>query len=331
MNIKEVAKLAKVSTATVSRTINGSDKVSARTAERVQKAIKQLNFYPNTHARTLVSGRSRMIGLIISDITNPFFPELVKHFEDQAVQKGFEVIIANTDYKPKRMAECVRRMLERKVDGAAIMTSEADPSLLTELTRRDIPMVFMDTGTNTARSANILIDYGQGIQEALQHLFSLNHRRIGFISGPLSLQSARRRLDAFVSGMQARGLQAEEELIEKGDHRSEGGISAMRNLLRLKEPPTAVIASNDLTAIGALGAIHDAGLEVPRDISLIGFDDISFARLTQPPLTTILLSRSQLAITALAALDRLIRREKGEATGYTLSTHLVTRESTRTL
>ena len=119
------------------------------------------------------------------------------------------------------MAECVRRMLERKVDGAAIMTSEADPSLLTELTRRDIPMVFMDTGANTARSANILIDYGQGIQEALQHLFSLNHRRIGFISGPLSLQSARRRLDAFVSGMQARGLQAEEELIEKGAKRIE--------------------------------------------------------------------------------------------------------------
>jgi len=104
MNIKEVAKHAKVSTATVSRTINGSDKVSARTAERVRKAIKELNFYPNTHARTLVSGRSRMLGLIISDITNPFFPELVKHFEDQAVQKGLEVIIANTDYKPRRMA-----------------------------------------------------------------------------------------------------------------------------------------------------------------------------------------------------------------------------------
>src|ERR1700756_2523630 len=159
MNIKEVAKRAKVSTATVSRTINNSDKVKQATAERVQKAIKELNFYPNTHARTLVSGRSRMLGLIISDITNPFFPELVKHFEDQAVQKGLEVIIANTDYKPKRMAECVRRMLERKVDGAAIMTSEADPSLLTELARRDIPMVFMDTGTNTARTANIIIDY----------------------------------------------------------------------------------------------------------------------------------------------------------------------------
>src|SRR5579859_1534007 len=331
MNIKEVAKLAKVSTATVSRTINGSDKVSARTAERVQKAIKELNFYPNTHARTLVSGRSRMLGLIISDITNPFFPELVKHFEDQAVQKGLEVIIANTDYRPKRMAECVRRMLERKVDGAAIMTSEADPSLLTELSRRDIPMVFMDTGTNSSRTANIVIDYGQGIQEALQHLFSLNHRRIGFISGPLNLQSARRRLDAFVSGMQSRGITPAPELIEKGDHRIEGGISAMRNFLRLKQPPTAVITSNDLTAIGALGTIHDAGLEVPRDISLIGFDDISFAHLTQPPLTTIRLSRSQLAITALAALERLIRRESAKDTDYTIPTHLVMRGSTRTL
>jgi DNA-binding LacI/PurR family transcriptional regulator len=331
MNIKEVAKLAKVSTATVSRTINGSNKVSARTAERVRKAIKELNFYPNTHARTLVSGRSRMLGLIISDITNPFFPELVKHFEDQAVQKGLEVIIANTDYKPKRMAECIRRMVERKVDGAAIMTSEADPSLLTELTRRDIPTVFMDTGTNTARTANIMIDYAQGIQEALQHLFSLNHRRIAFISGPLNLQSARRRRDAFVDGMQARGIKPEPELIEKGDHRIEGGIAAMRNLLSLKTPPTAVITSNDLTAIGALGTIHDAGLEVPKDISLVGFDDISFAHLTQPPLTTIQLSRSQLAITALAALEKLIRKEGGEFSDYSIPTHLVMRGSTRTL
>jgi LacI family transcriptional regulator len=272
-----------------------------------------------------------MLGLIISDITNPFFPELVKHFEDQAVQKGLEVIIANTDYKPKRMAECVRRMLERKVDGAAIMTSEADPSLLVDLTRRDIPMVFMDTGTNTARTANIMIDYAQGIQEALQHLFSLNHRRIAFIAGPLNLQSARRRLDAFVSGIKARGLNADPELIEKGDHRMEGGISAMRNLLRLKEPPTAVIASNDLTAIGALGTIHDAGLEVPRDISLVGFDDISFAHLTQPPLTTILLSRSQLAVTALAALEKLIRRQTGNSSDYSIPTHLVLRGSTRNI
>jgi LacI family transcriptional regulator len=211
------------------------------------------------------------------------------------------------------------------------MTSEADPAMVADLTRRNIPTVFMDTGKNTAHSANITIDYAQGIQEALQHLFSLNHRRIAFISGPLNLQSAHGRLDAFVAGMTARGVQVPPELIEKGDHRIEGGVFAMRNLLRLAEPPTAVIASNDLTAIGALGTIRDAGLDVPRDISLIGFDDISFAHLTQPPLTTIRLSRSQLAITALAALERLIRKEGAEHSDYTIPTHLVMRGSTRTL
>jgi len=134
-----------------------------------------------------------------------------------------------------------------------------------------------------------------------------------------------------VAGMEARGVQVPPELLEKGDHRIEGGISAMRNLLHLPEPPTAVITSNDLTAIGALGTIHDAGLEVPRDISLIGYDDISFARLTQPPLTTIILSRSQLAITAFAALDKLIRKDTSTPVDYSISTHLVMRSSTRTL
>jgi len=330
MNIKEVAKRAKVSTATVSRTINDSQKVKPGTAARVRKAIEELNFYPNTHARTLVSGRSRMLGLIISDITNPFFPELVKSFEDQAVQGGQEVIIGNTDYSPKRMSGCIRRMVERKVDGVAIMTSEADAALVTELTRRNIPTVFMDTGTNSAHSANIRIDYAQGIHEAMDHLFSLNHRHIAFITGPMNLESARIRRAAFLSGLKSHGL-SERALIENGDHRIEGGAIAMRNLLALPHPPTAVIASNDLTAIGALGAIHQAGLKVPDDFSLIGFDDISFAHLTQPPLTTVILSRTQLAVTAFAALEALIRKEEGPHDDYTIPTHLVLRGSTRAI
>jgi DNA-binding LacI/PurR family transcriptional regulator len=330
MNIKEVAKRARVSTATVSRTINDSEKVKPGTAARVRKAIEDLNFYPNTHARTLVSGRSRMLGLIISDITNPFFPELVKSFEDQAVEGGQEVIIANTDYSPKRMAGCIRRMVERKVDGVAIMTSEADPALFTELTRRNIPTVFMDTGKAGPYSANVRIDYTQGVHEALQHLFALNHRRIAFIAGPMNLESARTRRDAFLSGLKSRGL-SERAMIEKGDHRIEGGATAMRSLLKLPQRPTAVVASNDLTAIGALRAILDAGLRVPNDISLIGFDDISFAHLTQPPLTTVILSRIQLAVTAFAALEALIRKEDGRHVDYLIPTHLVIRGSTRAI
>jgi DNA-binding LacI/PurR family transcriptional regulator len=330
MNIREVAKRAKVSTATVSRTINNSEKVDPGTAARVQKAIQELNFYPNTHARTLVSGRSRMMGLIISDITNPFFPELVKSFQDAALRSGQEVIIGNTDYNPKRMAGCIRRMVERKVDGVAIMTSEADPALITELTRRNIPTVFMDTGKSGPHSANIRIDYAQGIHEAMQHLFSLNHRRIAFITGPMNLESVRIRCDAYLSGLKSCGL-SDRALIEKGDHRIEGGAMAMRNLLKLPQPPTAVIASNDLSAIGALGVIHNAGLKVPDDISLIGFDDIAFANWTQPPLTTVILSRTQLAVTAFAALEALIRKEDGSQTDYTIPTHLVMRKSTRAI
>src|SRR3984885_15193007 len=162
MNIKEVARLAKVSTATVSRTINGSDKVTAATAERVRRAIETLKFYPNTNARALGSGRSSLYGLIISDITNPFFSELVKAFEDIAVVHGKEVLIANTNYDPERMKHCVTRMLERKVDGVAIMTSEMDDSLIEVFSRRNIPLVFLDTGTYTRSVRCVHIHYHPG-------------------------------------------------------------------------------------------------------------------------------------------------------------------------
>jgi DNA-binding LacI/PurR family transcriptional regulator len=335
MNIREVAKKARVSTATVSRTINEPEKVNPRTAERVRKVIEQLNFYPNTHARTLVSGRSRILGLIISDITNPFFPELVKSFEDQAVTHGREIIIGNTDYDPKRMAGCIRRMVERKVDGVAIMTSETDPQLLAELARRSIPTVLLDTAPAGPRSLTLSIDYAQGIHEAVDHLLALNHRRIAFIAGPLHLQSARARQSAFISRLQSRGITVEEDLMQTGDHRIEGGTLAMENLLKLKQRPSAVIASNDLTAIGALGVIFEAGLRVPDDISLVGFDDISFARLTQPPLTTVRVSRSDLAVTAFTALEKLVKNDAdiGDETNRSelIATHLVERRSTRAI
>jgi transcriptional regulator with XRE-family HTH domain len=144
MNIREVAKRAGVSTATVSRVVNGTAPVDARTEKRVRAVIQRSGYYPNTHARTLGTGKSHIYGLIISDIENPFFPELVKCFERMAVEHGYEVLIANTDYQPERMEVCVRRMLERKVDGVAIMTSEMDPELIRMLSGRGIPIVFLD-------------------------------------------------------------------------------------------------------------------------------------------------------------------------------------------
>jgi DNA-binding LacI/PurR family transcriptional regulator len=302
MNIEAVARRANVSTATVSRVINRPELVRASTAAAVLEIIRELNFYPNRNARALGTGRSSMFGLIISDITNPFFPELVKAFETIAVEHGQEVLVANTDYDPVRMEHCLSRMLERKVDGVAIMTSEIDEALIGPFGRRGIPLVFLDGGTPALGVNTISVDYKAGVGLAMRHLRSLGHRRIGFISGPLRLISAQRRLDAFATGMAVHQPRMKEKWIEEGDHRIEGGKIAMRRMLTSKVLPTAVIASNDLTAIGAIDEIHEKGLRVPEDISVIGFDDIHMSAFTYPALTTISLPRAQIAQIAFQAL-----------------------------
>jgi DNA-binding LacI/PurR family transcriptional regulator len=328
MNIREVARVARVSTATVSRTINGSDKVAPETAERVRNAIRQLKFYPNDNARALGSGRSSLYGLIISDITNPFFPELVRSFEEIAVQYGQEVLIANTNYDPLRMETCVRRMLQRKVDGVAILTSEMGAHLIDEFSSRRIPLVFLDTGVPSERISNVVLDYAAGIDSAVQHLSELGHRDIGFISGPMDLTSARLRRQAFVASLKRKNIRLGVGFIEEGDHRMGGGHDAMMRLLALPARPTAILASNDLTAIGAMGAIFDHGLSVPKDISVIGFDDIDLSSFTQPPLTTIRVSRPEIARTAFRALFDPSLGGPPHGAEFTIHPKLIERRST---
>lgn len=302
MNISAVAKRAGVSTATVSRVMNGTANVSPDTAEKVREAVEALNFYPDVNARALGSGRSGLYGLIISDITNPYFPELVKAFEDIAVEHGQDVLVANTDYDPKRMEMCVIRMLQRKVDGVAIMTSEMDERLIRTFSQRQIPTVFMDT--LSAGASTVSVDYAAGITDAMQHLFSLGHEEIAFISGPLTLNSARVRADAFQRALRDHGATVRPEWLQESDHRVEGGHHAMQRILRSGHKPTAVLGSNDLTAIGAMGAIHEAGLRIPRDISVVGFDDIELSGYTSPALTTLRVPRRELAMIAFRALYR---------------------------
>lgn len=328
MNIQEVARKAGVSTATVSRTINGSEKVAPKTAERVRRAIEQLSYVPNTNARALGSGRSRLYGLIISDITNPFFPELVRSFEDAAVEQGQEIVIANTGYNPKRTEICVQRMLERKVDGVAIMTSEMPRPLIERLRSSRIPMVFLDTGTPGPGASNILINYASGVDAAVVHLVELGHKLIGFISGPMSLASARTRRDAFLTSMKRNGIALHEQFFVEGNHRIDGGHSAMQKLLKEKKRPTAILSSNDLMAIGAIGAIRENGLDVPRDFSVIGFDDIEISASISPALTTVRLPRTEIANRAFRALYAASHDEDFHGREYRILPELVLREST---
>src|SRR5688500_5751092 len=254
MNIAEIARRANVSTATVSRTLNQSGPVKATTARRVWRAVTELNYVPNSHARTLVSGRSRMIGVIVSDITNPFFPELLRSFEMRAAEKQYDLLVTSTDYETSRMTACLRRMLERKVDGVAMMTSEMDLGTVKELSRRGVPIVFMDVGQVGPKMSHVAIDYGHGIRQAVDHVAALGHSRVAFISGPLQLHSARTRRHAFLEGALAHRLDQDKKLIREGTHTAEGGREAMAALLRLSKRPTAVVCSNDWTAIGALNA-----------------------------------------------------------------------------
>ncbi len=255
-----------------------------------------------------------MYGLIISDITNPYFPELVKAFEDIAVEHRQEVLIANTNYDPQRMEMCVARMLQRKVDGVAIMTSEMGEHLVSSLSRRQIPMVFMDTTVDAPNTSVVRVNYEGGVQAALQHLFDLGHTEIAFISGPLSLASAAVRAEAFRRGLEqhAAGSSFPASWRQEGDHRVEGGHHAMQRMLRSGERrPTAVVTSNDLTAIGAMGAIHEAGLRIPEDISVVGFDGIELSAYTLPALTTMAVPRGELAA---QAFRNLLRHKEVEET-----------------
>jgi LacI family transcriptional regulator len=330
VDIRDIAKRAKVSTATVSRTVNQLSTVDAQLAKRVWKAIDELGYYPNRQARALVSGRSRVFGLVVSEITNPFFPEIVQTFETLAVEQNYEILLTSTIHDPKRMELAVRRMIEGRVDGVAILTFGMEEELLEHLRFRNLPLVFIDVGPKAPRVSNIRVDYADGIRQAVQHLAALRHERIGFIAGPLQLKSAVARRDAFEESMRELGLPVKPEFIVEGDHKLEGGERALHKIFGLREHPTALLCSNDMTAIGVIKAAFELRIEVPRELSVVGFDDIRMASFMVPPLTTIQMSQSALATLAFDALLRDVKRETptAEGTEYILKTRLILRSST---
>lgn len=326
-SIKDVAREAGVSTATVSHVINNTRYVSEEVRARVLRAVEECGYYPNAHARSLASGRSRIIGLVISDIANPFFPELVKSIETAAFERGYDVILSNTNYDTERTSHYVKRFIERKVAGVAVMTSEMDKSLVDELAKREVPAVFLDVGEPGLHLNNLRVDYEGGIEQAISHLVELGHHRIAYISGSTNLRSARRRLEAFRRTM-GQLFPEEPEHVFYGNFKVEGGRQAAGEILAAGDLPTAVIAGNDLTAIGAISEFRAAGLNVPRDISIVGFDDITFASLTEPTLTTVNLPRDELGRRAVEVLlDSLEDLEK-EGAEIRISTELVIRGST---
>jgi DNA-binding LacI/PurR family transcriptional regulator len=293
----------------------------------VWDAVQQLNYFPNKQARALVSGRSGMLGLIVSEITNPFFPELIQRFEEVAVEHGYEILIGSTNQDPERMRRCIRRMLERHADGIAVMTFGIEQPLLDEIAKHNLPLVFVDVGPERPKVSVLRVDYHYGIRQSVQHLAVLGHRRIAFVTGPPRLHSSQSRLVAFRTSLQECGIPLDPRLVAEGDHTTEGGMAAASTLMAEKELPTAILCSNDMLAIGALHKLSWKGLRVPADISLIGFDDIQMAEIMIPPLTSVRMSRTDLARAAVTALHAHAENANPQRE-YRIETHLVVREST---
>jgi DNA-binding LacI/PurR family transcriptional regulator len=324
--MQDVAAHAGVSVTTVSHVLNRTRPVAKETQERVLRTARELNYYTNASARLLARGSSDTLGLIISDIENPFFAELIKSFEIECLAHGMDVLLATTNYDPVQARKAVRRMLESKVSGVAVMTSQLGSSLIAELAVSGTSVVLLDGDSAGSYRSSAKVDYSPGATEAVQHLAGLGHRRFGFISGPINRTSALTYRDAVVSAIAQAGLPR--PLVLETSNTPESGASSIREWLSNGLLPSAVLCGNDLCAFGAMGAIFEAGLHVPAAVSVVGADDISFARFSNPPLTTVRLPRDVLGRAAFAALQKLLKSKRHAGRIYPIETQLVVRQST---
>jgi LacI family transcriptional regulator len=287
MKLDDVAKRARVSTATVSRVLNDTAGVRPATRARVLRAVEELNYRPNLNARSLAGGQTRSIGMVVSNIANPFFLDIFRSVEAGARQRGFEVLVANTDYDPDRLRASVDTILGRRVAGLALVVSETvPPSVAAIAAAGDVPVVLYDGGGHRLRGAtHIRADYHTGMQRVVEYLHALGHRRMAFIGHHARLGPLHARRQAFHSATEAYAPRVKVTAVENEDG-MDGGRAAMRDLLASGFRPTAVACVNDVMAVGAIRELHARGIRVPEDMSVTGFDNIALAEYTQPPLTT---------------------------------------------
>jgi DNA-binding LacI/PurR family transcriptional regulator len=324
--MREVAKRAGVSPATVSRVLNKTHYISAETRRRVLEVVGQLKYFKNVHARRLATGQSDLFGLVISEIANPYFAEIIRGFQAAAWDRGFDVVLCNTQYDQARTKSILRRLIESDVRGVAVMTSSIDKSTVSELIAAGIGVVFCNLSPAEKLVSTISIDYQRGIAQAIEHVVGLGHRRAAIIAGPDDNRTAITIKDALVAGLKERDLKPFPVI--SSNYGIDAGASAVRALLSAPEKPSAIFCGSDLIAMGAMSALEQAGVEIPEDISVIGIDDISFAFLARPPLTTIRVPRERVGTTAFEALDQMMKRKRRKGADHYLETELVVRSST---
>ena len=326
--MKEVALRAGVSESTVSHVVNKTRIVSDEKRQRVVDAMRDLGFSANAHVRGLSRGRSSFVGMLVSDIENPFYPGLIKSFEVAARQHGFDVLLFSTNYDPDTTERACQKLVENHAPAVAIMTSQVDSAMLDYLSANKVVSVMLDGATVGPERSSIRIRYEKGAVEAVQCLFNLGHRSMAMIAGPQN----RRSHTAYKTAVEAAAMALNCKLrVIEGQNTLDSGSNAVTQLLTSPDLPTAILCSNDLTAIGAIQTLTRSGLRVPDDVSVLGADDIPLSCLVTPPLTTIRIPREELGSEAFQVIQQMLAGTQSTGVDLALNPHLVVRSSTSTV
>ncbi len=327
--MKDVAQAAAVSVTTVSHVINETRYVSEDLRARVLQAMEELDYHPNILARSLRQGITHTIGLIVPDNSNPFFAEVARVAEMVGFEHDYSVILCNSDKNVERESAYLNVLIAKQVDGVIFIAAGSEQQHLRELAAQGIPVVVADRDVPQELADVVLVNHEQGGYDATRYLISLGHRRIACIGGPSPLTPSSDRVRGYRRALTEGGIPVEEQLIVRCTESYLGGESAMAQLLSLEELPTAVFTYNDVTAIGALRAICNAGLRVPTDLSIVGFDDIPLASAVVPALTTVAQPITDLATVATELLIARMQNNEQQVPGQrvVLETNLVVRES----
>jgi LacI family transcriptional regulator len=325
VKLDDVARRARVSVSTVSRVLSNTGRVKATTRTRVLRIVEALNYRPDVHAQTLAGRKSRTLGLVVSNLQNPFFLDIFHAMESDAKARGYEVVVANTDYQPRQLASSVHWMMGHRLAGLAVIVSEKEPSIIAELAGGRVPVVFYDVGAPGPNVTNIRTDYFRGTQRVVEYLYALGHRRLAFVGHHEQLRPLQDRKKSFLKAVGRLSSKIASAAAE-GTDSPDGGRQAMRHLLDQGFRPTAVVCVNDFMALGVLRLLRERGLRVPEDVSVVGYDNIHLSEFTTPALTTVNVPRDRIGRCVCAAL--LAEPGAAAARDVVMEPELIVRDST---
>ena len=333
MTMKDVADLAGVSKTTVSHVINETRFVEVSTRSKVLQAMKELGYYPNTVARSLRSGETKTIGMIVPDSTNLFFADIARRIENYGYENGYSVILCNSDNNIDKQQNYINTLISKQVDGVIFISSGESREDLQRLSESEIPIVVADRIVPLNLADVVLINNEEAGYIATKYLIDLGHRRIACITGSSELNPSMRRVEGYRRALSENEIVVPEEYIVQGDFQFQSGEMMMTKLMNLPQRPTAVFVLNDMMAIGAVSAARRLGVGVPDDVSIVGFDDIALASLLYPPLTTMAQPTEEIARVAVELLIQKIAHQDvdHENKKYVLNARLIVRDSTKAL